>query len=99
MIEIYCGGMVKNGCAHSGLRMLKVALLQEGINGINWSLEFWQKFGKVKSYFNKFCILVVKNGPGLWGLGTLKSTVSEEWIDKMGLFFKCWNKFRKAKLI
>ena len=28
-------GMVKNGCGHSGLRALKFAASQEGINGIN----------------------------------------------------------------
>ena len=28
-------GMVRNGCGHSGLRALKLALSQEGINGIS----------------------------------------------------------------
>ena len=28
-------GMVRNGCGHSGLKTLKLAVSQEGINGIN----------------------------------------------------------------
>ena len=28
-------GMVKNGCGHSGLRTLKLAVSQKGINGMN----------------------------------------------------------------
>ena len=31
-------GLVKNGCGHSGLRTLKLAVSQEGINLINWFL-------------------------------------------------------------
>ena len=31
-------GVVKNGCVHSGPRTLKLALSQEGVNRINWSL-------------------------------------------------------------
>ena len=34
-------GMVKNGCGHYGLRTLKLALSQEGINRINWFLVCW----------------------------------------------------------
>ena len=30
--------MVKNGCGHSGLRILKLAVSPEGSNGMNW---FW----------------------------------------------------------
>ena len=30
--------LVKNGCGHSGLRILKLAVSQEGNYGINW---FW----------------------------------------------------------
>ena len=29
-------GEVKNGCGHTGLRTLKLAVSQKGINGINW---------------------------------------------------------------
>ena len=32
-------GMVKNECGHSGLRTLKLAVSQKGINGMNW--YFW----------------------------------------------------------
>ena len=35
LIEKYWGGMVQNGCGQSGLRTLKLAVSQEGINGIN----------------------------------------------------------------
>ena len=35
------GGMVKNGCSHSGVTTLKLAVSQEGINWINWFLMFW----------------------------------------------------------
>ena len=34
-------GMVKNGCGHSGLRTLKLAVSQEGINGVSWFLVCW----------------------------------------------------------
>ena len=34
-------GMVKNGCGHSGLRRLKLAVSQEGINGVSWFLVCW----------------------------------------------------------
>ena len=34
-------GMVKNGCDHFGLRTLKLALSQEGINGVRWFLVCW----------------------------------------------------------
>ena len=35
LIEKYWGVMVQNGCDQSGLRTLKLAVSQEGINGIN----------------------------------------------------------------
>ena len=31
-------GVVNNGCGHSGLRTLNLALPQKGITGINWFL-------------------------------------------------------------
>ena len=31
-------GVVKNGCGHSGLRTIKLAVSQKGINEINWFL-------------------------------------------------------------
>ena len=34
-------GVVKNGCGHSGLRTLKLAVSQEGINGVSWFLVCW----------------------------------------------------------
>ena len=34
-------GMVKNEFGHSGVRTLKLALSQEGINGISWFLVCW----------------------------------------------------------
>ena len=34
-------GVVKNGCGHSGLRTLKLAIPQEGMNVINWFLTCW----------------------------------------------------------
>ena len=34
-------GMAKNGCGYSGLRILKLAVSQKGINGINWFLVCW----------------------------------------------------------
>ena len=34
-------GMVKNGCGHSGLKALKLAVSQKGINEINWFLVCW----------------------------------------------------------
>ena len=88
----------KNGCGHSVLRTLKLAVCQEEINGEHWFLVCWCKFRKARSYFNNFLVVVVvKNGHGLLGLGTLKSAVSQEPIDEMGWFFAFWYKFRKAK--
>ena len=34
-------GMAKNGCGHSGLRTLKLAVYQEGFNWMNWFLVCW----------------------------------------------------------
>ena len=34
-------GLVKNGCGHSGLRTVKLAVSQEGINGVSWFLVRW----------------------------------------------------------
>ena len=68
-------GMVKNGCGHSVLRTLKLAVCQGKMNEINWFLVCWYKFMKAKSYFNKFFVVVVKNGCGLLIRGTLKSAV------------------------
>ena len=47
-------GMVKNGCGHSVLRTLKLAVCQGKMNEINWFLVCWYKFIKAKSYFNNF---------------------------------------------
>ena len=41
-------GMIKNGYGHSGHKTLKLAVSQEGINGINWYLVCWYKFRKAK---------------------------------------------------
>ena len=58
-------GGVKNECAHSILRTLKLAVCQGKINEINWFLVCWYKFMKAKSYFNNFSVLLEKNGHGL----------------------------------
>ena len=39
-------GVVKNGSGHSGQRTLKLAVSQEGNNGINWFLVCWYKNGR-----------------------------------------------------
>ena len=39
--NIGVGGVVKNGCGHSGLRTLKSAVSQEGISWINLFLACW----------------------------------------------------------
>ena len=65
-------GVVKNGCGHSGLRALKLAVSQEAINGINWFLVCWYKFRNAESFFNNLWKVVVKNGRGLLGLETLQ---------------------------
>ena len=41
LVEIYWVSMVKNGCGNSGLRTLKLAVSQKGINRINWFLVCW----------------------------------------------------------
>ena len=63
--------------------LLKLAVSQVGLNGINWFLVWWYKSKKAKSYFNNFCVVVVKTVCGLLGLETVKSDVSQEWIDEM----------------
>ena len=45
--KILVFGRVRNGCAHSGCRNLKLAGSYKEINGINWFLVFWYKFRKV----------------------------------------------------
>ena len=90
-------GMVKNRYGHSGLRALKLAVSQKGINGINWFLGCWSNFRKAKSYFNNFWMVVIKKGCGLLGIGTLKSALSQEWTDESGWFFAWWYKFMKAR--
>ena len=34
-------GIIKNGCDHSDLRTLKLAVSQEGISGVSWFLVCW----------------------------------------------------------
>ena len=46
--NIGVGGVFKNGCGHSGLRTLKLAVSKEGINEINWFLVFGKNSGKPK---------------------------------------------------
>ena len=90
-------GIVKNGCDHSVLRTLKLAVCQGEMDVINWFLVCCYKFRKAKSYFNNFWVVVVKNGRGLLGLITLKCAVSQEPINEMSWFFVCSYKFRKAE--
>ena len=54
-------GVIKNGSGHFGLRALKLAVSQEGINWIHWFLVCWWKFRKAKSCFNNFWVVVVNN--------------------------------------
>ena len=89
--------VVKNGCDHSRLRTLKLAVSQDGFNGINWFLVCLHKLRKARSFFNNFWVVVAKNGYALLGLGTLKSGVSHEWNGEIIWFFTCLYKFRKAE--
>ena len=57
-------GMVKNGCGHSILRTLKLAVCQGEMNWINWFLVCSYKFEKAKSYCNNCGVVVVKNRCG-----------------------------------
>ena len=41
-------GVVKNGCGHSSLRTLKLAVSQEAINGINTILVCYTNSEKLK---------------------------------------------------
>ena len=65
----------KNGCGHSVLRTLKLAVCQGKFDEINWFLVCWYKFMKAKSCLNNFFVVVVKNECGLLILGTLKSAL------------------------
>ena len=58
-------GAVKNGCGHSVLRTLSLAVCQGKMNEINWFLVCWYKSMKAKSYFNNLWVELVKNGHGL----------------------------------
>ena len=90
--------IIKNGCGHSVLRTLKLAVCQGKMNEINWFSVCWYKFMKAKSYFNNFlAVVVVKNVCGLLGLRTLKSAVLQGPINEMSWLFVCWYKVRKAK--
>ena len=89
-------GMVKNGCSQSGHRTLKLAVSQEGINGINNFFACWHKFKKVKSSCSNCWVGMIKNGCGLLSHGTLKFAVSQEWIDELNWFFAYWYNSRKT---
>ena len=71
-------GVVKNGFGHSCCRTLKLAVSQEGNNGINWFLACWDKSRKAKSYCNNCWVGMSKNEFGLLIHRTLKSAVSQE---------------------
>ena len=74
-IRIFRVCMVKSGCGYSGHKNLKLAVYQEGINGINWFFTCWYKLRKIKSSLSNFYLGVVKNGHGLLCCGTRKSSL------------------------
>ena len=85
--------MVRNWCGQSGHGILKLAVSQEWIDGMDWFLACWCKFKKAKSYFNDFWVDLVKNYFGHLVHKTLKSA---EWVYGLSWFFACWvqcNKF------
>ena len=83
-------GVVKNECGHSGRKTLKLAVLHEGINGINWYFACWYRFRKAKSH--------LLNGQGLLGHWTLKSALSQEWIDELSWFLHADTNSGKLKI-
>ena len=80
----------KKGCGHSGDRTLKLAVSQEGSNGMNWFLHTDTNSGKLKVILIIFVWSLSKKGMVLI-LGTLKPAPSQEWIDELRD-----NKFRKV---
>ena len=55
--------VVKNGCGHSILRTLKLAVCQAlSSTEISWFLVCWYKFMKAKSYFKVACMVNLKLG-------------------------------------
>ena len=52
--EMFCVGMVKNGCDQPGHRTQNLAVSQKWAGGINWFFAYWYKFWKAKSWFNIF---------------------------------------------
>ena len=87
----------KNGCGHSVLRTLKLAVCQEKMNERNWFLVCWYKFMETKSYFNNFWV-----GGGqkwAWPLRSWNSKIccitGTSWWNE--LIFLCWYKFGKVK--
>ena len=66
----------------------KLAVSQEGIDGMNWFFAWWCKFRNAKSYFNDFWVGLAKIGCGhLVYYETLKSA---EWFYGLSWFFACW---------
>ena len=82
MIEKNIAGCkAKNACVHSGLTILKLAVSEEVIVGINWFLYDGTSSGKLKIYLIIF--------------GWRWSKMGE--IDEINWFVACWYKFSKAK--
>ena len=49
-------GMVRNGCAQSGCKTLKLNVSQEWAVGINWFFAWCYKLRKAKCCFNDFWV-------------------------------------------
>ena len=67
--------MVKNGCGQSGCRILELTVSQECTDGLSRFFKCCCKFGKAKSCFNDYLMVVVKNGNGLLVHETVKSAL------------------------
>lgn len=57
-------------------------LISEWMDEFSWFFAYSYIFGKAKSYFNSFGVVLVKNTGDLLGYETLKSAVFQERIDE-----------------
>ena len=89
---------VKNGFGQSGDGTLKLTVLVEWTDEINWFFACWYRFKKVKWGSNIFWLGIVKHGCGQPGHRTLKLTASQKWTGWINWFFHAGTNLGKLKV-
>ena len=84
-------GAAKNGCSYSGYRTLKLAVSQEGINGINWFFLHDDTNSRRQKVNLIIAGWVWSFSSWTLGHGHLKS-VYQVWADELSWFFICQHK-------